>query len=182
MAEQSLMISLGTVAPDFALPDVVTGRVRTRDDVSEGEPLLVIFSSRHCPYMQHCKAELARLGRDYGDRVGIVAISSNDVTTYPDDRPESLAEMAAEEGFTFPLLYDESQDVARAYSAACTPDPFLFGSDLKLVYRGQLDDSRPRSGTTPNGRDIRAALDAVLAGRGVSQEQKPSVGCSIKWR
>jgi peroxiredoxin len=182
MADQSREIPLGTVAPDFALPDVVTGRIRTRDDVSQNKPLLVIFASRHCPYMQHCKTELGRLGRDYGDGAGIVAISSNDAESYPDDRPESMAEMVAEEGFTFPILYDESQEVARAYSAMCTPDTFLFDHDLKLVYRGQLDDSRPRSGTTPNGRDVRAALDAVLEGREVSREQKPSVGCSIKWR
>lgn len=182
MAELSLMIPLGTVAPNFSLPDVVTGRVRTRDDVAKGRPLLVVFASRHCPYMQHCKAELARLGRDYGERVGIAAISSNDAARYPDDRPASLAEMAAEEGFTFPLLYDETQDVARAYSAMCTPDVFLFDSDAKLVYRGQLDGSRPRSGTSPDGSDIRAALDAVLEGHAVSKEQKPSMGCSIKWR
>src|SRR5437879_2781995 len=126
MAEQSLMIPLGTVAPDFSLPDVVTGRIRSRDDVSQGRPLLVVFASRHCPYMQHCKVELARIGRDYVDRVGIVAISSNDATSYPDDNPENLAEMAVEEGFMFPLLYDESQSVARDYSAMCTPDIFLF--------------------------------------------------------
>ncbi len=176
------MIPLGTLAPDFSLPDVVSGRMRTRDDVAAGRPLLVVFASRHCPYMQHCKRELARLGRDYGDRVGAVAISSNDATTHPDDRPESLAEMAREEGFTFPLLYDDTQDVARAYSAVCTPDTFLFDAGLELVYRGQLDGSRPRSGVESDGSDIRAALDAVLAGGAVSGEQRPSAGCSIKWR
>lgn len=182
VAELSLMIPLGTVAPDFALPDVVSGDVLSRDAIAQGRPLLVVFSSRHCPYMQHCKAELARLGRDYCDRVGIAAISSNDAARYPDDRPDSLAEMAAEEGFAFPLLYDESQDVARAYSAMCTPDTYLFDAALRLVYRGQLDDSRPRSGADSDGRDIRAALDAVLAGRDVDAQQKPSMGCSIKWR
>jgi len=182
MAEQSLMVPLGTAAPEFTLPDAVTGRTVARADAASGKPLLVVFASRHCPYMQHCKAELARLGHDYGDRVGIVAIASNDATTYPEDSPDSLAEMAREEGFTFPFLYDETQEVARAYSAMCTPDSFLFDRENKLVYRGQLDDSRPRSGTEADGRDIRAALDAVLAGHEVSAQQKPSIGCSIKWR
>jgi peroxiredoxin len=181
MAEQSVMVPLGTTAPDFALADVVTGRVYTREEVARGRPLLVVFSSRHCPYMQHCKAELARLGRDYGERAGIAAICSNDIAAYPDDRPESLAAMARAEGFTFPVLFDESQDVARAYSAACTPDPFLFDSEARLVYRGQLDASRPGRGTS-DGRDIRAALDAVLAGLPVDADQHPSAGCSIKWR
>jgi peroxiredoxin len=181
MAEQSVMVPLGTTAPDFVLPDVVSGRVLTRDEVARGRPLLVIFACRHCPYMQHCKAELARLGRDYAERVGIAAIASNDVEAYPDDRPESLAEMAREEGFTFPVLFDESQEVARAYSAACTPDAFLFDSESKLVYRGQLDSSRPGRGGS-DGRDIRAALNAVLAGRPPESDQHPSVGCSIKWR
>ena len=182
VAELSLMIPLGTAAPDFALPDVVSGDVLSRDAIARGRPLLVVFASRHCPYMQHCKMELARLGRDYGDRVGMAAISSNDAARYADDKPESLAEMAAEEGFTFPLLYDESQDVARAYSAMCTPDTYLFDADLRLVYRGQLDDSRPRSGTAGDGHDIRAALDEVLTGRAVDPQQKPSMGCSLKWR
>lgn len=181
MAEQSTMIALGTEAPDFALPDVVTGRVETRDAIAAGRPLLVVFGSRHCPYMQHCKAELASLGRDYAGRIGIAVIASNDVTRYPDDRPDSLAEMAREEGFAFPILYDESQDVARAYAAACTPDPFLFDKALRLVYRGQLDASRPGKGVA-DGHDIRSALDAVLTGSPVSAEQTASVGCSIKWR
>jgi peroxiredoxin len=181
MAEHSVMVALGTMAPDFALPDVVDGTTRSRDSVARGRPLLVVFSSRHCPYMQHCKAELARLGRDYGERVGIAAIASNDAGAYPDDRPESLAAMVREEGFTFPMLYDESQDVARAYAAMCTPDPFLFDADLRLVYRGQLDPSRPGNGTS-DGRDLRQALEAVLRGLPPDAEQRPSVGCSIKWR
>ena len=181
MAEQSLMVPLGTRAPDFALPEVEGGGVRTRDDISGAKPLLVIFSSRHCPYMQHVKAELARVARDYGDRVGIVGIASNDSRAYPADSPESMAEMAAEEGFGFPILHDETQEVARAYSAACTPDTFLYDSDLRLVYRGQLDGTRPGKGSA-DGRDIRAALDALLAGRPLSADQRPSAGCSIKWR
>ena len=181
MAEQSTMVELGTLAPDFRLPDVVTGAEVRRDEVAGGRPLLVVFASRHCPYMQHCKAELARLGRDYGGRVGIAAIASNDTQTYPDDSPGRLAEMARESAFTFPLLFDESQQVARAYSAVCTPDPFLFDSGLRLVYRGRLDSSRPGQGDC-DGREIRAALDAVLAGMPPDGQQHPSVGCSIKWR
>lgn len=182
MATESTLIPLGTIAPDFALPDVTTGATVRRDDVAAGRPLLVIFLCRHCPYVQHVKDELARLGRDYGDRVGIAGISSNDASTYPDDAPPSLAEMASESGFTFPVLYDESQDVAREYGAVCTPDSFLFDRDLRLVYRGRLDDTRPRSGTTSNGADIRGALDAMLSGAPVDVGQHPSLGCSIKWR
>ena len=182
MAEQSLMIPLGTEAPPFALPDVSTGDAVTRERVAQGRPLLVVFGSRHCPYMQHCKAELGRIGRDYRERVGMVIIASNDAQKYPDDRPESLAELVREQAFTFPILYDESQDVARAYSAMCTPDTFLFDADLHLVYRGQLDGSRPGNDVVSDGRDIRAALDSLFGSRAVSPEQRPSAGCSIKWR
>ena len=182
MATESTLIPLGTIAPDFALPDVTTGATVRRDDVAGGRPLLVVFLCRHCPYVQHVKDELARLGRDYGDRAGIAGISSNDAITYPDDAPPSLAEMVRESGFTFPVLYDVSQGVARDYGAVCTPDSFLFDRDLRLVYHGRLDETRPRSGATSNGADIRRALDAVLDGTGVSLEQHPALGCSIKWR
>ena len=182
MATESTLIPLGTIAPDFALPDVTTGAIVRRDDVAARRPLLVVFLCRHCPYVQHVKDELARLGRDYGDRTGIAGISSNDASTYPDDAPPSLAAMARESGFTFPVLYDESQAVAREYGAVCTPDSFLFDGDLRLVYHGRLDETRPRSGATSNGADIRRALDAVLSGEPVEADQHAALGCSIKWR
>lgn len=177
------MLPLGTEAPAFSLPDVVSGKTVSNSDFVGEKALLVMFICRHCPYVKHVQNELAKLGRDYAPQpLGIVAISSNDAQTYPDDRPESLREMAAELGFTFPLLYDESQEVARAYQAACTPDFFLFGADRKLVYRGQLDNSRPNSGKPVTGRDLREAIDAVLNGQRVASEQQPSLGCNIKWR
>jgi membrane protein len=179
-ATESTMLPLGTPAPDFVLPEVNGGEI-SRADLA-GRPLLVIFLCRHCPFVQWVRAELARLGRDYGERVAIVGISANDADHYPDDRPESLAEMATEWGFTFPVLYDESQAVAKAYHAACTPDFFLFDAVHRLVYRGQLDDSRPNSVIPVTGRDLRAALDAVLAGQRVAADQKPSLGCNIKWK
>lgn len=180
---ESTMLELGTPAPDFTLPDVVSGRTVSLNDFRDKKALLVMFICRHCPYVKHLQSELARLGTDYLDRsVGIVAISSNDAETYPDDAPDSLREMAQELGFTFPFCYDETQEVARAYHAACTPDFFVFDSQHKLIYRGQFDDSR-RGNTTPvTGRDVRAALDAALDGRGVSPDQRPSIGCNIKWR
>jgi peroxiredoxin len=179
----STMVPLGTTAPDFALPDVVTGRTVSRDDFAGRDALLVMFLCRHCPFVVHVQDELARIGRAYGPRnVGIVAISANDAGTHPEDAPSSLAEQARTVGFTFPYLYDESQDVARSYGAACTPDLFLFDRDRRLVYRGQLDDSRPSNGRRVTGRDLRAALDAVLAGQPVSADQIPSIGCNIKWR
>lgn len=177
------MLALGTHAPAFSLPDVTSGNTVSLSDFSGKKGLLVMFICRHCPYVKHVQKELAKLGRDYAAQpLGIVAISSNDADAYPDDRPESLREMASELGFTFPFLYDESQDVARAYQAACTPDFFLFDADRKLVYRGQLDDSRPNSGKPVTGRDLRQAVDAVLKGDSVDAEQRPSLGCNIKWR
>src|SRR5439155_3138137 len=144
---------------------------------------LVMFICQHCPYVQHVKKELARLGRDCaGKDVGIVAISSNDADNYPDDSPKALAKFAKTEGFAFPLLYDESQDVAKIYTAACTPDFFLFNKERKLVYRGQLDDSRPSIGKPVTGKDLRAAIDAVLADKQVSPDQRPATGCNIKWK
>ena len=177
------MLALGTEAPDFALPDVTTGRIVRRSDFEDGKALMVMFICRHCPYVRHVRKGLAELGRDYRDRnVGIVAISANDPEAYPDDAPESLAEEAMEAGYTFPYLFDETQEVAKAFAAACTPDFFLFDADRKLAYRGQFDSSRPGSDVPVTGKDLREALDAVLADRPVPQDQRPSVGCTIKWR
>jgi peroxiredoxin len=179
----STMIALGTKAPDFNLPDVVSGKKVSLGDFRVKKGLLVMFVCRHCPYVQHVKGELAKLGRDYAPKnLGLVAISSNDAENYPDDRPESLKEFAKEQGFTFPFLYDESQDVAKSYSAACTPDFFLFDSGSQLVYRGQLDDSRPGNGKPVTGKDLREALDAVASGKPVSKTQRASIGCNIKWK
>jgi peroxiredoxin len=178
----STMVALGTAAPDFRLPDVVSHRMVSRNDFADKKALLVMFICRHCPFVIHVQNQLARIGRDYGDRVGIVAISSNDIEAYPEDAPESLAEQARDVGFTFPYLYDGTQSVARAYDAVCTPDLFLFGPKRALVYRGQLDDSRPSNTLAVTGEDLRAALDAVLAGRRVSEPQRPSIGCNIKWK
>jgi peroxiredoxin len=179
----STMLELGTRAPEFSLPDVVTGRTISLGTFAANKALLVVFLSRHCPYVQHVKGELARLGKDYADRsVGIVAISANDVQNYPEDSPQNLKAMAIELGLNYPVCYDASQATAKAYTAACTPDLFLFDEDLELVYRGQLDESRPGNNTPVTGRDLRAALDAVLAGTPVSPDQKPSLGCNIKWK
>jgi peroxiredoxin len=177
------MLPLGTVAPDFALPGVTTNEVVRRDDFGQQKALLVMFLCRHCPYVAHVRSGVAALGRDYADAdVGIVAIGPNDPDAYPEDAPESLAEEAREAGYAFPYLFDETQEVAKAYTAACTPDFFLFDADRRLVYRGQLDASRPRNDVPVTGEDLRAAIDAVLSDRPVSPDQRPSVGCSIKWR
>jgi len=177
------MLELGTQAPDFTLTDVVSGKEISLSSFAGKKGLLVMFICRHCPYVQHIKTELARLGKDYSAReVGIVAISSNDSKNYPDDAPEKLQAMAKELGFTFPFCHDETQETAKAYRAACTPDFFLFDGERRLVYRGQLDDSRPGNGKPVTGRDLRAAMDAVIAGRPVDPNQRPSVGCSIKWK
>ncbi len=179
----STMLPLGTPAPGFALPDVVSGKPISLATFAGKKALLVMFLSRHCPYVQHVKDELARVGRDYASKgVGTVAISVNDIADYPDDAPERLADMARECGFSFPFCYDESQESAKAYAAACTPDFYVFDAARKLVYRGQLDDGRPGNRKPLTGRDLRAALDAVLAGRPVPPDQKPSMGCSIKWK
>jgi peroxiredoxin len=177
------MKELGTGAPDFDLPDVVTGEQVTRQSVAGPRGMLVMFICRHCPFVKHVQDELARIGRDYAGRgVGIVAISANDVTSHPEDSPTKLAYQARELNFNFPYLFDETQNVARAYDAQCTPDFFLYGGQGKLVYRGQLDDSRPGSDVPVTGRDLRAALDAVIAGQPVAREQRASLGCNIKWR
>ena len=183
MLTPSTMLALGTTAPDFDVPDVVSGRRISLATFAGKQALLVMFICRHCPYVQHIKEALGRLGKDYeGKDVGIVAISANDAVNYPDDAPASLKAFAREEGFAFPFCYDESQAVAKAYTAACTPDFFLFDAKRQLVYRGQLDGSRPGNGKPVTGRDLRAALDAVLAGCPVNPEQQPSIGCNIKWK
>ena len=179
----STMLELGTPAPDFSLPDVVTGRPISLASFGGEKALLVMFICRHCPFVKHVQDELARLGAAYRDRgVGIVAISSNDAAKYPDDAPDRLKQMADELGFTFPFCFDETQEVAKAYTAACTPDFVLFDRNRELVYRGQLDDSRPESGEPVTGRDLRAAIDAVLSDRPVGPHQRPSIGCNIKWK
>ncbi len=179
----STMLDLGTKALDFSLPDVVSGKTVTLNAFAEKKAFAVVFLSRHCPYVQHVKTELAALGKDYASKsVGLVAISANDASNYPDDSPENLKSFALELGLNYPLCYDESQTTARAYRAACTPDFFLFDENRRLVYRGQLDDSRPGNTVPVTGRDLRSALDAVLAGQAVSTTQKPSLGCNIKWK
>lgn len=179
----STMLPLGTKAPNFQLADVVSGETISLSTNAGKKALLVMFICRHCPFVKHIKDELAQLGKDYVNRdVGIVAISSNDAINYPDDAPEQLKAMAIELGLPFPVCYDESQETANAYTAACTPDFFVFDAERKLVYRGQLDDSRPSNGKPVTGEDLRAALDAVLAGQPVNSEQKPSIGCNIKWK
>jgi peroxiredoxin len=183
VAVPSTMLALGTKASDFELPDVVTGRTVSVRDFDAKPSLLVMFICRHCPYVRHVRGELTRLGRDFADSdLAIVAISSNDPTEYPEDEPDSLAEEAREAGYAFPYLFDETQEVAKAYTAACTPDFFLFDADRALVYRGQLDDSRPSNGLPVTGEDLRAAIEAVLSGEPVSEDQRASIGCSIKWR
>lgn len=179
----STMLALDTKAPDFQLPDVVSNEIISLANFADKKALLVMFICRHCPFVKHIKDELAQLGKDYQNQsLGIVAISTNDANKYPDDAPDKLKDMALELGFTFPFCYDETQEVAKAYTAACTPDFFLFDRHQKLVYRGQLDDSRPSNGIPVTGKDLRAAVDAVLNNQPVSQDQKPSVGCNIKWK
>jgi peroxiredoxin len=178
----STMLALGTAAPPFRLPDT-DGTMVSIDDYAGAPALLVMFICNHCPYVKHVRDELARLGREYTAKgVGIVAISSNDAESYPADSPPAMKREKAEAGYVFPYLFDESQDVARAYQAACTPDFYLFDRNRRLVYRGQLDDSRPGNDVPVTGADLRAAVDAVLSGAPVSDEQRPSIGCNIKWK
>ena len=180
---ESAVLALDTVAPGFELPDVVSGKTIGLDNFAGKKALLVMFICRHCPYVKHVQAELAKLGADYSRAsAGIIAISSNDAVAYPEDAPGSLREMALELNFNFPFCYDESQEVARAYGAACTPDFFLFDENRRLAYHGRLDNSRPRSTDPVTGNELRAAIDAILSGKPVSRDQKPSMGCSIKWR
>ena len=179
----STMLSLGTLAPSFQLPDVVSETTISLDTFADKKGLLVMFICQHCPFVKHVKHELAKIGQDYTSQgLGIVAISANDVANYPDDSPDNLKLMAQTEGFNFPVCYDETQAIAKAYQAACTPDFFLFDAQGKLVYRGQLDDSRPSNNIPITGKDLRNAIEVVLAAKEVSPEQKPSVGCNIKWK
>lgn len=183
MAETpSTMLPTGTKAPAFRLPDTA-GKPVSLEEFKDAPALLVAFICNHCPYVKHIRSKFAEVARDYQSRgVGVVAISSNDAQSYPDDSPEQMANEVKLAGYSFPYLYDESQEVAKAYQAACTPDFFLFDRDRQLVYRGQFDDSRPGSGRPVTGKDLTAAVDAVLAGRPVASEQRPSVGCNIKWK
>ena len=177
------MLALGTQAPDFQLPDTVSGETISLATFADKKALLIMFICQHCPFVKHIKPELARLGKDYQAKsLGIVAISANDVANHPDDAPDKLKAMAIELGFTFPFCYDETQETAKAYKAACTPDFFLFDGNRQLVYRGQLDDSRPSNGIAVTGKDLRGAIDAVLTDKPVSETQKPSIGCNIKWK
>lgn len=179
----SQMLPLGTPAPDFRLPEPAIGRARALADVRGTVGTVVMFICNHCPYVKHVEAELVRVARDYGGRgIGFVAISSNDAAQYPEDGPEAMAAHAREQGYPFPYLHDETQAVARAYQAACTPDLYLFDGELRLVYRGRLDGATPGNGVPVTGADLRAALDALLAGREPLARQQPSLGCNIKWK
>ncbi len=178
----SQMLPLGTAAPDFSLPDA-DGRMHSLADAAGSRAYLVMFICNHCPFVKHVADELARLGRDYGEKdVAIFAINSNDVDNYPDDGPDQMKQEASARGYTFPYLLDADQEVAHAYQAACTPDFYLFDSNRVLVYRGQLDGSRPGNDVPVDGRDLRQALDAVLADDTVPADQTPSLGCNIKWK
>lgn len=179
----STMVPLGTPAPTFALPDVRNGRTVSLADFAGTPVLLVMFICNHCPFVKHVRSELARLGRDYRAKgVGIVAICANDSAGYPEDSPDRMKAEAADAGYTFPYLFDGTQDIARSFQAACTPDFFVYDRQRRLAYRGQLDESRPGSDIPVTGSDLRAAIDALLAGAPVSDRQKPSIGCNIKWK
>ncbi len=178
----SIMLELGSAAPDFCLPDP-SGRIVCRDDFKDKQALLVVFMCNHCPYVKHIQHELASVANDYQPKgLATVAINANDVAKYPADSPERMAEEIKRVGYSFPYLYDESQEVAKAYRAACTPDFFLFDKDRRLVYRGQFDDARPGNKEPVTGKDLRAAIATVLAGKPVPPEQRPSIGCNIKWK
>ncbi|MEF3192992.1 MAG: thioredoxin family protein [Halothiobacillaceae bacterium] len=178
----STMLALDTPAPDFSLPEPLTSRTVKLSDFS-GKPLVVVFSCNHCPFVRHILHELVQFAREYQAKgLAVVMINANDVTNYPEDSPEKMVELARQAGFTFPYLYDESQEVAKAYQAACTPDFFLFDARHRLAYRGQFDDARPGNDVPVTGHDLRAACDAVLSGKAPSAEQKPSLGCNIKWK
>jgi peroxiredoxin len=183
MAVSSQMTPLGSKAPDFALPEPLSGQTVGLSDFAESDGLLVMFICNHCPYVQHLRHALADLGRDYaGSRLGIVAISSNDIATHPTDGPDEIAVEAKDLDYRFPYLYDERQEVAKAYGAVCTPDFFLFDADRTLVYRGRFDETRPNMPGQVTGSDLRGAIEAVLAGEAVTGDQMPSMGCSIKWK
>jgi peroxiredoxin len=177
------MIPLGTEAPDFSLPDTRSGEIVSLKDVRGVKATVIMFICNHCPFVKHIETELAAIGKDYQAKgIGIAAISSNDIEKYPEDAPDKMKEFADSLGFVFPYLYDETQEIARQYDAACTPDFYIFDADLKCVYRGQLDDSRPGNDEPVSGKDLRSALDAILRGTAVSPDQTPSLGCNIKWK
>jgi len=178
----STMLDLGIKVPEFELPDAIGGNKVSLSDFSDKEAALIIFMCNHCPYVKQIKEGLVSLANDYSDQLGVVAISSNDVENYPQDRPEKMAEDAKKFGYPFPYLYDESQEVAQAYKAACTPDLFLIDDNQKLVYRGQFDESRPANGKPVTGKDVRKAIDRLLEGKEPVENQKPSMGCNIKWK
>ena len=179
----STMLPLGTAAPEFELPDVVSGETISLATFHDSKALLIMFICQHCPFVKHVQTELAKIGQDYSEQpLGILAISANDVANYPDDSPEKLNQMAEQLNFNFPVCYDASQEVSKTYTAACTPDFFLFDGAGKLAYRGQLDDSRPSTNIPVTGKDLRQALDAVLQDKNIDFEQKPSIGCNIKWK
>ena len=179
----STMLPLGTSAPDFSLKNAVDGSTVSLNNFTDKSGLLVIFMCNHCPFVIHLRSDLAKFAKEYQDNgLAIVGMSPNDVKNYPQDGPDKMQDEAKSAGYTFPYLFDETQSVAKAYSAACTPDFFLFDADRRLVYRGQFDDSRPSNDIEVTGADLRAAIDAVLAGTPVSERQKPSIGCNIKWK
>lgn len=180
---ESTMLPLGTKAPDFILPDTVSGNEISLDDIKSDKATLVMFLCNHCPYVIHVNEEIVRIVNDYKPKgVGFVGISSNDVVNYPQDGPDKMKIHAQETGYDFPYLYDESQEVAKAYDAACTPDFYIFDGDMKLAYRGRIDGSRPKNDLPLTGEDLRTALDAVLSGNPVTEKQYPSGGCNIKWK
>jgi len=179
----SNMLPLGTKAPDFTLTDSVTNDPVSLADIKGDKGTVIMFICNHCPFVIHVNEEIVRIANDYRTQgFGFVAISSNDIENYPQDAPEHMWKVARKNNYTFPYLYDETQDIAKVYDAACTPDFYLFDTELKLIYRGQLDDSRPGNGIPVNGRDLRQALDAVLRNTKVPEDQKPSIGCNIKWK
>jgi peroxiredoxin len=183
MAATSNMLPLGTIAPPFNLFDTVSGKTMSLDKLKSDKATVIMFICNHCPYVKHINAELVRLTDEYMQKgISFIGISSNDVESYPEDSPENMKLMAEEPGYKFPYLYDETQEVAKAYNAACTPDIYVFDKDMKLVYRGQLDDSRPGNGIPVTGKDLRQALDSIIAGKPVDEKQIPSIGCSIKWK
>jgi peroxiredoxin len=182
-ATPSTMMPLGTTAPDFTLPDTVTGRMMSLQELRSDQATVIMFICNHCPFVKHVQHELVKLASNYQSKgISFVAISSNDIEGYPDDAPDKMKEVAEQFGYPFPYLYDETQDVAKTYDAACTPDFYIFDKDLTCVYRGQLDDSRPGNLIPVTGRDIRAALDSILQGGPINPDQKPSIGCNIKWK
>ncbi|MFA3783482.1 thioredoxin family protein [Melioribacteraceae bacterium 4301-Me] len=182
-ATPSAMIELGTTAPHFNLPDTISGKSMDLDELKSKHATVVMFICNHCPYVKHILSELVKLTNEYIQKgISFIAINSNDVISYPEDSPENMKKLAQEMGFAFPYLYDETQQVAKAYHAECTPDFFVYDKDLKLVYRGQFDDSRPKNNIPVTGKDLKNALDCILQGKEVDKNQKPSIGCNIKWK